>query len=71
MKDALLWCSLYPLTNIISQYGENANVFFKNILKNMRISQDIDRKVLGYTIFSMIYVEDRIGKTEILFQIKG
>ncbi len=71
MKDALLWCSLSTLIYIISQYGKNANVFFKNILKNVRISQDIDGKVLVYTIFCMIYVEDRIGIRRFYFRSRG
>ncbi len=71
MKDALLWCSLSTLIYIISQYGKNANVFFKNILKNVRISQDIDGKVLVYTIFCMIYVEDRIGIRRFYFKSRG
>ena len=71
MKNALLWCSLSTLIYIISQYGKNANVFFKNILKNVRISQDIDGKVLVYTIFCMIYVEDRIGIRRFYFRSRG
>ena len=39
--------ALYPyLQYIISQYGKNANVFFKNISKNVRISQDMDGKAI-------------------------